>query len=277
MFIDVIIPTYNRAEVLERSIESVLNQTYKSFVLHIVDDGSTDHTSEILKLYAHHPQIKIYHQDNHGVSAARNLGVLKSHHEWISFLDSDDEWLPHKLAVQVDFIRKNPHIEFVHSEEQWIRNGVRVNPKKKHSKTDDDILIRSLHFCLISPSTVLMSRKIFEEFKGFDENLIVCEDFDLWIKILSQYEIGFISEALIKKYGGHVDQLSTKYIAMDYWRIKSLANIYHTLNLTAPVKNNIKEILLIKSELLMKNYAKYENYKESLEIAGIISKITSDN
>ena len=273
MFIDVIIPTYNRASVLARAIESVLNQTYKNFHLHIVDDGSTDNTRELLQKYSLHPQMSVYYQKNSGVSSARNFGVSKAQHEWISFLDSDDEWLPNKLLEQVKYLEAHPLIEFIHSEEQWIRNGVRVNPKKKHSKDSADLFHRSLQFCLISPSTVLMSRKLFLEFDGFDEELIICEDYDLWIKVLAKHEIGFINIDLIKKYGGHNDQLSTKYIAMDYWRIKSLVKIYHSQKLSAVQKNDIQEVIKSKSELLLKNYAKYENKIESSEIEMLVSKI----
>lgn len=276
MLIDVIIPTFNRAPVLTRAIDSVLNQTVKNFTIHVVDDGSTDETASVLKKYSQHPQVKIHVKKNSGVSAARNFGVAHSSSEWISFLDSDDEWLATKLEKQCDYVKNNPSTQFLHSEEQWIRNGVRVNPKKKHSKESEDLLHRSLNFCLISPSTVLMKRDLFLLHGGFDEELVVCEDYDLWIKILIEQSAGFIPEALIKKYGGHADQLSTKYFAMDYWRIKSLFKIYSTYVLNAELKLEMRSVIKTKCELLLKNYAKYENQTESLEITAILIKISSD-
>ena len=273
MLIDAIIPTFNREATLRRSIESVLKQSYQNFILHIVDDGSTDSTSSLLKEYQSHTQIKCYFQKNSGVSAARNLAVRNSYADWITFLDSDDEWLPHKLEEQFNFLSKNPTCSFLHSEEIWIRNGVRVNPKEKHKKSNDNIFLRSLDFCLISPSTVLMKRELFLKHHGFDERFTVCEDYDLWLKILANESIGFIGAPLIYKYGGHNDQLSTKFVAMDYWRIKSLVSLYKSLNVSEVQKEQIKKVLIKKSEILLKAYLKYQNHTDFNEISNELSSI----
>lgn len=270
MKIDVIIPTYNRAHVLSRAIESVLTQGYQDYLLHIVDDGSSDETALLLKKYSEDPRIKIYYQKNSGVSAARNLAAFKSGGDWISFLDSDDEWLPNKLATQVDFIQKNPGYRFLHTEEIWVRNGKRVNPKLKHQKTNVELLTRSLDFCLISPSTVLIRRDLFLEHQGFNESFKVCEDYDLWLKILSREEVGFISTPMTIKYGGHQDQLSTQFVAMDYWRIKSLVDLYQGQHLSKEIKNQIKAVVVQKSEILLKGYLKHQNLKAHDEILGLL-------
>lgn len=274
MSIDVIIPTFNRARIVSNAIESVLDQTYANFKLHLVDDGSTDNTVEILERYSTHPNVKIYIQNNKGVSSARNLAAFEGNNKWISFLDSDDFWMPNKLEIQLDYLKKNTSCRFLHSEELWIRNGIRVNPKQKYQKSNENIFERSLDFCLISPSTVILRRDLFIEKKGFDESLVVCEDFDLWLKILSTEEnIGFISRPLIEKHGGHADQLSTKFVAMDYWRIKSLVNLYNLRNTSDEKKKLIKEVILKKSELLLKNYLKYQNQKSYDEISLLISTV----
>lgn len=266
MLIDVIIPTFNRALVMTRAIDSVLAQTYKNFFLHIVDDGSTDDTQAVLEKYKNHPQVKIYYQDNSGVSAARNLAAFAGQGLWISFLDSDDEWMPTKLETQMKYLTKHPDYRFLHSEELWIRNGTRVNPKVKHLKSNDNVFMRSLDFCIISPSTVILKRELFLDHQGFDNNFIVCEDYDLWLKILLTENIAFISTPLIKKHGGHADQLSTKFVAMDYWRIKSLVNLFKSPRASANQKELIKNVILKKSELLLKSYLKYENQKSFDEI-----------
>ena len=271
--VDVIIPTFNRAYILKRAIESVLNQTYKNFLLHIVDDGSTDETSSLLELYKNHPQIKLYYQGNEGVSSARNLAALNSQGEWLSFLDSDDEWMPEKLTTQMKYLKENSNCTFLHSEELWIRNGVRVNPKQKHQKNNDLIFERSLEFCIISPSTVIMKRELFLKHNGFDKNFTVCEDYDLWLKILATDEIGFIATPLTSKHGGHVDQLSTKFVAMDYWRIKSLVNLFKSEDVTIDQKELIKNVLLRKSEILLRSYIKYQNQKHFDEITNELSSI----
>lgn len=273
MLVDVIIPTFNRADVMVKAIESVLSQTYKNFILHIVDDGSTDHTQLVLEQYKNHPRVKIYYQKNMGVSSARNLAAKSAHGQWISFLDSDDTWMAHKLQTQITYLLENPECKFLHSEEIWIRNGVRVNPKIKHLKSNENIFIRSLEFCLISPSTVILSRDLFLSHHGFDEELVVCEDYDLWLKVLLKESIGFISTPLIEKHGGHEDQLSTKFVAMDFWRIKSLVKLYKNNEASIEQKKNIKDVIIKKSELLLKNYIKYHNQKNFDEITEIVASI----
>jgi glycosyltransferase involved in cell wall biosynthesis len=273
MLVDVIIPTFNRAQVMTRAIDSVLAQTYHDFILHIVDDGSTDDTQDVLKKYKNNPKVIIYFQENSGVSAARNLAANQGHGAWISFLDSDDEWMPNKLEVQMKYLKDHPECHFLHSEELWIRNGVRVTPKIKHLKSNYRIFERSLEFCIISPSTVILKRELFVKHNGFDKEFIVCEDFDLWLKILLTDTIGFISTPLIEKHGGHADQLSTKFVAMDYWRIKSLVNIYKSPEANESQKELIKNVIQKKSELLLKSYIKYENKKSYDEIVMLLASI----
>ena len=257
--IDVIIPTYNRSHLVERAITSVLDQTYREFHLYVVNDGSTDQTESTLANYAEHPQITILKQENRGVSAARNLGIKHSKSPWIAFLDSDDEWLASKLQTQTDLVKERPHLRFIHSNEIWIRNGVRVNAKKKFDKSNHEIFKRSLETCLISPSTVMMKRELCMEHGLFDESFVICEDYDLWLKILAQEEVGFIPEDLIKKHGGHDDQLSTKYLAMDFWRIKSLIQLSDNHKLTPEMKFLVDEQIKNKVSILKAGYLKHQN------------------
>lgn len=262
----VIIPTFNRAQTLTRAIESVLSQTYKNFELIIVDDGSTDSTQDILNNY---PQIKVIKQENQGVSHARNTGVKEARAGWVCFLDSDDEWLENKLELQAIFSEENPNINCIHGEEIWIRNGVRVNQKQKHQKEGGNQFLASLKVCFISPSTVCLTKAVLFEFGGFREDFEVCEDYDLWAKLTAKYEIGFIGTPLIKKYGGHVDQLSTKFVAMDYWRIKSIDWVLKNSDLSQEQKQGAITILLKKCRILLKGYQKHNNLKNFSEIEKI--------
>ena len=198
----VIIPTFNREHVLQRAVESVLEQDFKDFELLIIDDGSTDKTIDLVnKIKGNHlngHKIKYIKTDNFGVSAARNLGIKYSSGKWISFLDSDDEWLSNKLSLQITLLKDQKH-NWCHGEEIWIRNGKRVNSKNKHQKAGGDQFIRSLKLCLISPSTVLIKKEIFDEIGLFREDFPVCEDYDLWLRISSIYKIAFVKEPIIKK------------------------------------------------------------------------------
>ncbi len=275
MKFSVIIPTYNRAYILRRAIDSVLSQTYQNFELIVVDDGSTDETQEILEDYGE--KIKILTQKNRGVSAARNLGLKYSSGELISFLDSDDSWFSHKLEAQFQFFRENPEIPLVHGEEVWIRNGKRVNPKHKHKKSGGDIFEKCLSLCLISPSAVAIKKELLIEMEGFDENFIVCEDYDLWLKVTSLHEVGFIERPIVQKYGGHEDQLSNKYFAMDYWRVKSLARILRIRKevLSVSKVQKIKDEIIYKCEILIQGYKKHENFENLKEVEELHQKFRS--
>ncbi|MCO4793350.1 MAG: glycosyltransferase [Bacteriovoracaceae bacterium] len=259
MKISVVIPTYNRSHVLERAINSVLMQSIQPHELIVVDDGSTDKTSDILLKYSSNPLIQIIKTENRGVSAARNIAIEKSSGHWIALLDSDDEWLPNKLEKQVNFVESNPNIPLVHGEEIWIRNGKRVNQKKIHRKYGGDIFLNCIPLCLISPSASLIKKDVLEELGLFDEEFIVCEDYDLWLKLTSLYEVGFIEEPIINKYGGHEDQLSRKYVAMDFWRIKSLMRILEIRNLTNEQRQSVLAEVIKKGEILKMGYVKHKN------------------
>lgn len=277
-FYSVIIPTFNRAHTLERALESVLAQTFKDFELIVVDDGSTDNSLEVLNRFALNPsKVKIYSQNNFGVSAARNFAVEKAKGEWLAFLDSDDEWLKDKLQLQYNYIQEHKKLNdypLVHGEEIWIRNGKRVNPKKKHQKGGGDQFAPNLKLCAISPSVAVMKRSVFHELGGFREDYPACEDYDLWLKLTSLYEVGFIEVPLVNKYGGHADQLSHKYKAMDYWRVKSIAWILQNRKLTEEKKELAARTLQEKAKILLQGYEKHQNldnYKEVLELLHFVS------
>lgn len=270
--ISVIIPTFNRASVLVRAIDSVLKQSYKNFELIVVDDGSTDETKYLLSPYMDQGKLRYFKTENRGVSAARNFGVEKSQGEWLSFLDSDDEWLKEKLQKQLEFLKAHPTIRLVHGEELWVRNGKRVNQKKIHQKFGGFIYEKCLPLCLISPSAVMIERKLFDEMKGFDEEFIVCEDYDLWLKITSLYEVGFVSDPIIYKYGGHEDQLSHKYVAMDLWRIKAMLRILKTRALSEVQEKATREEIARKARILFLGYEKHQNKKGLEELQALLKE-----
>ena len=226
MNISVVIPTYNRKELLKRSIDSVINQTIKPSEIIIVDDGSNDGTEAMVK--KKYDSLKLIQQKNKGASAARNSGIRASSGEWICFLDSDDEWKNDKLEKQIAAVANNSDYKFFHSNEIWIKNGKRINQKKKHKKYGGDIFKKCLDMCRISPSSVLIDKSIFEEIGFFNENLVVCEDYELWLRICDQYKVFFIDEPLIIKYGGHQGQLSYSIDSIECHRIKALEYLLST-------------------------------------------------
>jgi glycosyltransferase involved in cell wall biosynthesis len=219
--VSVIIPTYNRGWALNRAIDSVLAQEFHDFEIIVVDDGSSDNTSKILQSY---PQISVVRQAQGGVSAARNAGIAWAAGGLITFLDSDDLWLPEKLSAQVAFFDAHPEALICQTEEIWIRNGKFVNPKKRHKKYSGMIFEQCLELCIVSPSAVMMKRSLFDEIGTFDETLPVCEDYDLWLRAAWRFPIYLIEAPLVIKYGGHSDQLSRKWGA-DRFRIQALKKV----------------------------------------------------
>ncbi len=223
--ISVIIPTYNRASRVVEAVESVLAQDMTDFELIVINDGSTDETEEKLSVYG--SRLKYYQQENAGVSAARNRGVTFSAAPLIAFLDSDDLWLPSKLQVQHTYMTENPEIHICQTEEIWWRNDRRVNPRKHHQKASWDIFQRSLELCLVSPSAVMMRRELFQKVGYFDEELLMAEDYDLWLRVAVDYPVVLLAEPLVIKRGGHSDQLSARK-GIDRCRIKALEKLLNS-------------------------------------------------
>lgn len=228
--VSIIIPTYNRADFLKEAIESVLAQTFCDFELIVVDDGSTDRTRDLLDGYG--ARLRPIFQANRGVSSARNAGIRAAQGRYIALLDSDDLWLPKKLAAQIAAMEAQPDIPLCHTEEIWIRRGVRVNQMKKHQKHGGYIFPHCLPFCVVSPSSALMRRTLFDEVGDFDEALPACEDYDLWLRITKTHPVHFIETPLIIKRGGHEDQLSRTHWGLDRFRIQSLDKLLQAGGLT---------------------------------------------
>jgi len=263
MKISVVIPTYNRKKYIKRAIDSVIRQSYKPFEIIVIDDGSTDGTYELIKQSYSSSQISLEKQINNGVSSARNKGVKLAKGDWIAFLDSDDEWFENKLELQAREIKKSKTFMICHTNEIWIRNGIRVNQMKKHQKYGGSIFEKCLDMCRISPSSVMIHRRIFDEIGLFDEGLIICEDYDLWLRISSKYPVLYLDSMLIKKFGGHEDQLSKNINGIEQFRIQSLEKILRTLPLKHSYFNSAKNMVLKKLRIYRSGLIKRNKIKEN--------------
>ena len=188
--ISIIIPTYNRAHYLQQAIKSVLNQTFKDIEIIIVDDGSTDHTKEIVSPYSsQYPNIIRYmYQSNSERASARNNGIKHAKGEYIALLDSDDEWLPLHLETCFETLRKNPGSGLSFSNSYLIDLNSSIFSKKKSSLPSHHILKHIIsHFSAggCNASSCLIKREIFNKTGYFDEdrNLSGSEDWELWARI----------------------------------------------------------------------------------------------
>ncbi len=250
MDISVIIPAYNRALTIARAIESVKAQTYKVAEIIVVDDGSSDSTAEVVKSY---DGVLLLRQNNQGVSAARNNGAMMASSDWLAFLDSDDEFLPQKLECQVELHRADLKCKVSYTDEIWIRDGIEVSVAKKYHKPYSNLFEASLNECIVAPSSVVIERSYFDAIGGFDESFEICEDYDLWLRILQKDTIALIDQKLIRKYGGADDQLSRKHWGMDRWRVRTL----HKLLEQDSSNSLVRSTLVSKYTLLLRGAIKH--------------------
>jgi len=253
--VSVIIPTYNRSGMLRRAVHSVLAQTYSAFELIVVDDGSVEDLT-LVKGLVEDSGGQFFRIARSGVSASRNLGVRLSKGEWIAFLDSDDEWKADKLSKQMTFHKLKPEYLISQTEDIWIRNGKQLNKKLKYYAPGGDIFSNCLSLCCINPSAVVLNHKVLERVGVFDEGLPVCEDYDLWLRISKDFLVGLIPEPLVVKYGGHSDQLSKQFPAMDRFRLYSLIKLYCLNSLNFEKKDLLRKEIFVKLKILQTGSAK---------------------
>ncbi len=216
----VIISTYNRANFINISIDSVLEQTYSDFELIVIDDFSNDRTIAKMSEYTGRGinYIRISHK---GVSGARNEGIKIARGKYIAFLDSDDKWDNEKLSKTAEYISKFPDINIFHTDEIWFKNGKILNQKEIHKRPSGYVYPDCLSLCCIGMSTSLVKKSLFREIGLFDENLPACEDYDLWLRACYSYEVKLIPFPLTIKYGGRKDQLSNQ-PGLDKYRVYAL-------------------------------------------------------
>ena len=257
MRISVVIPSFNRRHTLERALQSVVDQTSAVDEIIVVDDGSSDGSSQFIE--QEFPQVSLIQQQNQGVSAARNRGIEAAQYDWIALLDSDDSWLSHKIATIRDAYREHPEFVLYHSDEIWIRNGKRVNPMNKHQKSGGWVFEQCLPLCVISPSAVVIQKSVLQSLGMFDENLPACEDYDLWLRLSHRYPIHYLDQALVTKFGGHEDQLSRQYGAMDQFRIRALNQLLQQETLTLENHTSARKMLLGKLDILLNGAIKHHN------------------
>ena len=211
--ISVVIPTFNREDLIKDAINTVLEQVYQNFEIIIIDDGSTDNTSEVVKSFDD-ARIKYIYQENAGISKARNKGIEDASGEYIAFLDSDDLWHPEKLEKQVSVLDKDPDVDLLSNNSQYMtfQNDI-IEIKKNYVKSQKE----NISLILLDPDkvftgtpTLLVRKTIFEKVGLFDETVTFCEDWDLFFRIALVGKICHIPEILtyVRNHKGNITNIS---------------------------------------------------------------------
>lgn len=216
--ISVVIPTHNRADLLERAVKSVLNQTYKEFEIIVVSDGSSDNTDEVVeRLKDNDERIKyISYHPGKGGNVARNTGIKEANYDYIAFLDDDDEWLPEKLEKQISILESNPKIGLVYTGINAIYIDQNISYVSSPSEKGD--LAKKILFknYIGTTSTVLLRKSILKKSGVFDIELKAMQDYDLWIRVLQHSEAGVLPEPYVNyyNYSGNkqISQQTNRYI-----------------------------------------------------------------
>jgi len=223
----------------------------------VVDDGSSDESQQFVRKNYEH--VRLLTQVHLGVSAARNKGIREASGDWIALLDSDDMWLPEKLKLQYEALQNNKEYLVAHTNEAWVHNGEPLKQMKKHRKHGGNIFQYCLPLCVISPSSVIIHRNVFDKVGMFNEHYPVCEDYDMWLRVCCHFPVLFLDKTLIVKFGGHQDQLSHKYWGMDRFRIQALADILETSCLNTSDREAVVETILKKITIYLNGARKHGN------------------
>ena len=191
-FVSVIIPTYNRLELLKVTIESVRNQTFRDFEIIVVNDGSNDGTAEWLR-----EQTDLIHidQTNSGIAASRNKGISVSKGAWLAFVDHDDIWAPDKLQTQVDFVRTNPDVGMVAA--KHVRLGKKISSGSPMKWIRGDLFVKDFSESFIHTSSVMIRKEVLERIGGFPTKYRFADEFDVWLKIAKDHEIAYVDNPLV--------------------------------------------------------------------------------
>ena len=212
--VSVIIPTFNRAAVIERCVTSVLEQTYSEFRLIIVDDGSSDQTEEVVRRIEDHRLLYIQLSQNCGAAHARNVGLSYTNTPYVAFLDSDDVWLPHWLEKHLEEFSKldTSYAAVTCGVKRIFDDGRVISSTPSLSGDVYSYIIKNGHTGIVNnPSTLLLRTSAVEMVGGWDESLPAAQDADLWLRIFRQYKLGVTPNILVMIYMDRADRIGRNY------------------------------------------------------------------
>jgi glycosyltransferase involved in cell wall biosynthesis len=195
--VSIIMASYNAEEFILQAVESILNQSYKHFELIIIDDGSTDNTSNIIEPFRNDSRIKYIFQKNAGQTIAKNRGISESSGNFIAFCDADDYWHPNKLDIQLAMFLENPKIGVVYSDIQAVdQQGLNIKVGQLLDGKSGNILNDLLFDNFIPFGSAMIRKQCLDEHGAFNEQYRMGIDWDLWLRISTSWEFGFTPQKL---------------------------------------------------------------------------------
>jgi len=276
--VSIIIPVYNREKMICEAVDSVLRQTYSHWELIIADDGSVDNTLKILDRYKNFPQIRVLTLKHIGFPGeVRNRAVEVANGRWLAFLDSDDIWIEEKLEKQINYLENHLNFRFIHTLERWERNGKIISQAHRKHEKEGDLFKTSLGKCEIGPSTVIMERDLFVQFRGFRSDLEICEDYEFWLRLTAEIPVAYIDEELVIKRGGHKNQLSTKYGFIEIFKISALKFLVDMEKFEGERMNLARRELARKCRIYSKGCRKRGREKEASEYESLYFFYSGDD
>jgi glycosyltransferase involved in cell wall biosynthesis len=256
--VDVIIPAFERPDLLSEAIVSVLAQSHNKLHLYIVDDASPSPLQDRIKF----DDLRVTFvrlRKSLGPGGARNVGVAQGQSPYIAFLDSDDLWHATKLERQLAQFEQDPSLQWVHANEEWQRHGKLVLQRTEHRKQGGAFLERAFSRCLIANSAVMFRRDFYEKHRGFNEHFPICSDFELWLRMLADSPIGFLDEDLVIKRAGDWPQVSST-PETDRYRVLALHRFFRQNRSSlefAKYSDTLLDEVIYKCKILHKGALKY--------------------
>lgn len=195
--VSVVIPTFNRCDLLERALTAVFGQTLQDLEVIVADDGSTDGTGAMLRRWPE--RVRHLRQTNRGPAAARNLGLAATRGEYIAFLDSDDVWFPRSLEAHLEAFGRNPRTGLVYAGSEVVdAEGRLVKEQRPSAANRGRVLPQLLFYNFVVPSTVVMRRACYEYAGPMNEELHFAEDWLYWLRIAGRFEFDFVDAPLVR-------------------------------------------------------------------------------
>lgn len=270
--VDVIIPTYKRADMLEKAIHSILNQTYHDVMVTVVDDNNPEtewrkKTSEIMKKYSDDHRVQyICHEKNKNGSAARNTGLKHTSGKFVCFLDDDDYFLNNKVAKQVEYLQKNSTKDACFCD--YIKNGKTIYLENK-SDFSYDIL---LGFPTPQTSGIMFRRSAVEELKGFDESYYRHQDYELLLRFYDRFSMGKIDEVLYVREKSEVNN-NPDGPKLEKLKKKMFNEFKYKLDYLEMITPGYRKKVIVYNYIdIMKSYMKQKDIKNSLRILSVAMK-----